>query len=218
MDRYLNRVDAVDREGAAETTAENDSSEPVEWRDISVQSDSSVRTSSESDRFPGPDSPRAAGGRAASRDSRLGDRIQSLAGEPLTIKTGAVTATLIGVPAVRIDDLVYEHQREQLGGTKRQCALFDIENTGSDLINWTGRRTKFIGTDNYTYEAAHVSLDPSQLGPGCYPTQVEIEPGCRARVITPVEQLPSAVDVAKVIQTVAVRGRLGRQRLTFTLR
>ena len=197
MDRLLDQLDAVDRKRGVEPTAENDSSESVEWRDLSVKTN-------------GVDEPDTASGRVT-------DRIQSRAGDPLTIETGAVRATLVGVPRVRVDDLVYAHHRRRLGEPNRACALFDVENTGNVPINWSSRQTKFIGTDSYTYKHAHISLDPANLGAGCYPSQVEIEPGCRARVITPVEQLPGPVDVAKVVHTVTFRGRLGTQRLTYTL-
>jgi len=197
MDRLLNQLDAVDRKRGAEPTPESNSSESVEWRDLSIKTN-------------GVDEPDTASG-------HIRDRIRAHAGDPLTIETGAVRATLVGVPHVRVDDLVYAHHRRRLGDPVRACALFDIENTGSVPINWTSRQTKFIGSDSYTYKQAHVSLDPAQLGAGCYPSQVEIEPGSRGRVITPVEQLPGPVDVAKVVHTVMFRGRLGTQRLTYTL-
>jgi len=194
MDRSPNRLTVVDRQRAAEPTAETDS---VEWRDIAA-------TPAHGD-----------GGETVAED--VTDRIRAHAGEPLTIETGAVRATLVGVPQVRVDDLVYAHHRRRLGEPVRVCALFDVENTGGVPIHWTTRQTKFIGSDGYTYSRAHVSLDPAQLGAGCYPSQVEIEPGSRARVITPVEQLPGAVDIAKVVQRVSLRGRIGTQRLTYTL-
>jgi len=195
MDRSLNRVDAVDRQGAAEPTAGSESSDSVEWRDLSVTHTQGC-------------------GKTA---TDVTDRIQSRAGDPLTIETGAVRATLIGVPLVRVDDLVYAHHQRRLGDPVRACALFDVENTGSVPIHWTTRQTKFIGSDGYTYNRAHISLDPAQLGAGCYPSQVEIEPGCRARVIAPVEQLPGSVEVAKVVQRVSFHGRIGTQRLTYSL-
>jgi len=195
MDRSFNRL-AVDRERAAEPTAESDSTESVGWRDLSVKTT-----------VDGPDT--ASGG--------VAERIQSRAGDPLTIETGAVRATLVGVPQVRVDDLVYAHHRRRLGDPVRACALFTVENTGSVPIHWTSRATKFIGTDSYTYKRADISLDPAELGAGVYPSQVEIEPGCRARVIVPVEQLPGHVDVAKVVQRVSFRGRIGTQRLTYNL-
>jgi len=196
MDRLLNRLDAVDRKRGAEPTPKSDSSEAVGWRDLSVKTNGSEKPAT---------------------SNRITDRIRAHAGDPLTIETGAVRATLVGVPHVRVADLVYAHHRRRLGDPVRACALFDIENTGSVPINWTSRQTKFIGSDSYTYRKAHVSLDPAQLGAGCYPSQVEIEPGSRGRVITPVEQLPGPVDVAKVVQRVSFRGRLGTQRLTYTL-
>jgi hypothetical protein len=211
-------MEDVNTESAAEPPAETESSESVEWRDISVETGTPGGPESESDRLSGAESTTDTTKQQESAGGHVTDRIQAHAGEPLTIETGAVTATLLGVPCVRVDDLVYAHQHEKLRGNTRACALFDIENTGSGPIHWTSRRTKFIGSDGYTYSQAHVSLDPSQLGAGCYPRQVEIEPGCRARVITPVEQLPAAVDVAKVIHTVAAHGQPGSQRLTFTLK
>ncbi len=196
MDRSLNRL-AVDRKGAAEPTGKRDSAGSVGWRDLSVRTENL-------------EEPAIASG-------HITDRIRAHAGEPLTIETGAVRATLVGIPQVRVDDLVYAHHRRRLGEPVRVCVLFDIENTGSVPINWTSRQTKFIGSDSYTYKRANVSLDPAQLGAGCYPSQVEIEPGCRARVITPVERLPGPVEVTKVVQRVAFRGRLGTQRLTYNL-
>ncbi len=196
MDRSLSRLDTADRQQAAEPTAESDSSESVVWRDLSTKV---VRRNPET------------------ASDRVTDRIQAQAGEPLTIDTGAVRATLVGVPQVRVDDLVYAHHRARLDESVRACALFDIENTGRVPLNWTSRQTKFIGTDRYTYNRAHISLDPAQLGAGCFPSQVELEPGSRGRVITPVEQLPHSVDVAKVVHTVTFRGQLDTQRLTYTL-
>lgn len=197
MNRDLNRLNTVDEKRATEPTAETRPSESVEWQDLSVKMDGSTDP--------------------VNKNSRVTDRIRAHAGEPLTIETGIVTATLIGVPKVRIDDLAYAHQRDRIDGPIRACALFDIKNTSSVPIHWTSRQTKFIGSDTYTYKQTHFSLDPSQLGAGCYPRQVEVEPGCRARVITPVEQLPPEVTVKKIIQTISPHGRPGSQRLTFSL-
>jgi len=193
----LNRLNTVDKKRAAEPTAETGASKSVEWQDLSVEKDGDTKAMTES--------------------GRVADRIQVHAGKPLTIVTGIVTATLVGVPKVRIDDLVYAHQRKQISGATRACALFDIKNTSNVPIHWTSRQTKFIGSDSYTYKQAHFSLDPSQLGAGCYPRQVEIEPGCRARVITPVEHLPKGVDIENIIQKITPRGQPGSHRLTFSL-
>ncbi len=181
MDSHHNRQNAVDRNtatDAVETPADADSSSSVGWQDISDDTEIAVRTDSERGRPA-----------TASRDSDvventvdgsgITDRIRAGSGEPLTIETGAVTATLVGVPRVRIDDLVYAHHRKRIREHTRACALFDIENTSTEPIRWTSRRTKFIGTDGYTYRQAHVSLAPSELGPGCHPSGVEIDPGRR---------------------------------------
>lgn len=220
----LNRSADTDSDTArdrAETTGSSDSSESVEWRDISVKTNAPAGTESGIDRWSKSDSvdSTTTSETAVTDQNGITDRIQACSGASLTIETDIVTATLVGVPQIRVDDLVYAHQRDTLGhADTRACALFDITNTSDVPIQWAGRRTKFIGSDSYTYTHAHVSLDPSQLGPGCYPTQVEIEPGCRARVITPVERLPEDVDVAKVVHTIASHRELGSQRLTFTLK
>lgn len=215
MDRSLNRSETVDRTRAAEPTVETDTADSVGWRDISERTDRLDSVDTPDGRVDGRVQGEPVGNRI--QDGRIEDRIRARAGEPLTIETGAVRATLVDVLQVRVDDLVYAHHRRRLGDPIRACALFDVENTANVPIRWTSRRTKFIGSDSYTYNRARVSLDPSRLGPGCYPSQVDIEPGCRARVITPVEQLPGGVDVAKVVHTVTFRGRLGNQRLTYTL-
>lgn len=197
MSREINRLDSVDRKQTAEPTVETGTSESVEWRDISVDTDRATETDAQS--------------------GSASDRIQVLTGEPLTIETGDVTATLVGVPQAQIDDLIYAHQRNEIVSSTYTCALFDVENTSNAPIHWISRRTKFIGSDGYTYKQANLSLNPSRLGAGCFSRQVKIEPGCRARIITLVEQLPPGVDVKKVIHTISPRGRLGNQRLAFSL-
>jgi len=196
MGRSLNQLAAADRGRTGKQTVDTEPVDTVGWQDLSENS----RLNDE-----------------VTATQSVSDRIQSSAGESLTIETGSVSATLVGVPEVRIDDLVYAHYRDRLGESTRACALFDVENTGDVPINWTSRQTKFIGSDTYTYRQSHLSVDPAKLAPGCYPSQVEIEPGCRARIITPVEQLPSTVGVAKVIHRVTFRGRLESQRLIYTL-
>jgi len=142
---------------------------------------------------------------------------ESLSGRSITVDTESITATLIGVPRVGIHEFVYDHQ---LGvghapDETRQVAMFDLRNTGQYPVKWRSSRTRFIGTDGYTYQPAQLSLDPSRLGPGCHTRQVEIEPQRRARVVTLVEQLPDDVEVAEVVQKLTTFG--DSQRLTFAV-
>ncbi|MEF8936313.1 MAG: hypothetical protein V5A32_00045 [Halovenus sp.] len=139
------------------------------------------------------------------------------AGRSVTVDSESITATLVGVPRVDIHEYVYDHQLG-LGHDPeetRSIATFDLENTGRHSIKWRPSRTRFIGTDDYTYQPSKLSVDPSQLGPGCHTRQVEIEPDRRARVVTLVEQLPSGVEVAEVIQKLTIFG--DSQRLTFSV-
>jgi len=202
MKRSRNR--AADTEAAgnrAETTGETDdgdSSSPVAWRDISENSpDAEAEVVS---------------------DATVTDRIRSQSGESLTIETDMLTATLVGVPKVSIADLVYNHQNT-VAETEatRFCAMFDVENSSESPIQWRSARTTFVGSDDYTYERAHIGLDAASLAPGCHTNHVVVEPRCRARVVTPVEQLPQGVDVAKVIHTVSASATGPNQRLTFRL-
>lgn len=144
------------------------------------------------------------------------DLTQSVGGNPVSEETDKVVATLLGVVRAKIDDIVYDHDRDTAEGDTRPVALFDIENTWNRPINWRSTLTKFVGDDDYTYQPARVSIDPNRLGPGCHTGQVEIEPGCRARVVTMVEQLPPDVRVGKVVQTIAPPGT-DRQRLVFPI-
>lgn len=139
------------------------------------------------------------------------------AGRSVTVDSESITATLVGVPRVNIHEYVYDHQLG-LGHDPeetRSIAMFDLENTGRHSINWRPARTRFIGTDDYTYQPSRLSVDPSRLGPGCHTRQVEIEPDRRARVVTLVEQLPPGVDIAEVVQKVTIFG--DSQRLTFSV-
>lgn len=154
---------------------------------------------------------------AVASADRLTGQIDSEFGESVTVSTDAVSATLLGVPRIAVDEFVYRHQLgPQTDGDTRQSALFDIENTGTRPIRWDHKKISFIGTDGYTYRGAHLSLDPARLGPGCHTRSVEIQPGCRARVMTLVERLPEGVEVARVVQSIPSRHHPNR-RLTFDL-
>lgn len=153
----------------------------------------------------------------ASRARTVTDLAESLAGRNVTVDTESISATLIGVPRVDIHDFVYDHQ---LGvghepDETRSIAMFDLENTGQYPVTWRCTRTRFVGTDGYTYQPSQLSLDPSQLGPGCHTRQVEIDPNRRARVVTLVEQLPAGVEVAEVVHKLTTYG--DSQRLTFAV-
>ena len=159
----------------------------------------------------------AARERAVDSADRFSGRLDSEFGQPMTVSTDALSATLLGVPRIAVDEFVYRHQLgPQTDGDTRQSALFDIENTSSRPLRWDHKKTSFIGTDGYTYRGAHLSLDPARLGPGCHTRSVEIEPGCRARVMTLVERLPEGVEVARVVHSVPSRNHRD-QRLTFDL-
>ena len=148
----------------------------------------------------------------------LADAVAQTATRPTTVDTQALSATLVGVPRVDLEEFVYPHQldpdREE---EPRPVALFDIENCSDQRLRWRSARTKFIGTDEYTYQPARLSLEPDQLGPGCHTRQVELEPGSKARMVTLVEQLPGNVEVAKVVQTVPRRGVAQDERLVFAV-
>lgn len=148
---------------------------------------------------------------------RLAGRLDAEFGQPVTVSTDVLSVTLLGVPQVAVDAFVYRHQLgPHTDGDTRSSALFDIENTSNRPVRWDPNRTSFIGSDGYTYRGAHLTLDPSRLGPGCHTRSVEIEPGCRARVMTLVERLPESVVVDTVVHRVASRGRRGGQRLSFS--
>jgi len=153
---------------------------------------------------------------AVASADRLSGQIDSEFGQPMTVSTDSLSATLLGVPQVAVDEFVYRHQQGQTDGDTRQSALFDIENTSDRPLRWDHNKTSFIGTDGYTYRAAHLSLDPARLGPGCHTRSVDIEPGCRARVMTLVERLPEGVEVARIVHSVPSRHHPDR-RLTFDL-
>jgi len=198
MPKPVDQPSASGQRGA-DTEPTADSSERVEWRDISRESPPTTPATTEP-------------------SASVTGRIRAQAGESLTIEAEGVTVTLVGVPKVALDDLLYAHQQSSAadGETTRYCALFDIENTSDTPLHWLSRRTTFIGSDGYTYERAHVSIDSAELAPGCHTNHVQIEPRCRARVITPVEELPDGVDVSAVIHTVAVNVG-ANQRFRFTL-
>lgn len=148
----------------------------------------------------------------------LVDAVAQTASRPTTVDTQSLSATLVGVPQIDLEEFVYSHQldpdREE---GPRPVALFDLKNCSNQRLRWRSARTKFIGSDEYTYQPAQLSLEPDQLGPGCHTRQVELEPGSKARMVTLVEQLPQGVEVAKVVQTVPRTGAAQNERLVFAV-
>jgi hypothetical protein len=144
---------------------------------------------------------------------------QSVTGKPVSAEGDSIAATLVGIPRIDLGEFVYEHQLDSDTDTAnpRPVALFDIENTSTRPLRWNSSRTTFIGDDEYTYQPAHLSLDPSSLGPGCHTRQVQIEPGRRARMVTLVEQLPGGVEIAEVVHTLAFHGSES-ERLVFSVK
>lgn len=133
--------------------------------------------------------------------------------EVASVTQGEMAVTLVALPRIDVEDVVYGHQRTEPGET-RPVALFDVENRGEEPFRWRSARTKFVGSDDYTYRPAHLSLDPARLGPGCHTRQVEVEPGRRARIVTLVERLPRGVEISEVVH--AVSTGVGRsERLVF---
>lgn len=153
-------------------------------------------------------------------DRTLADVLaESSGGRPVTVETDSLAVTLVDMPRITVGEFVYDHQVEpSREADTRPVALFDVENTSARPLRWKSARTQFIGDDGYTYQPAHLSLDPSRLGPGCHTRQVEIEPGRRARVVTLVEQLPAGVDIVEVVHAFTARGgRAETERLVFSL-
>jgi len=175
----------------------------------------------------GPNQLRRDRNRLSSRGSSQGrkgqtDATAAVAARQVTVETDSVSATLIGIPEVGVQELAYEHQidRSRLeGGTPTQpVALFDLHNVGRSPIKWTTARTRFIGDDGYSYSPAQLSIDPGALGPGIHTRRVELRPDRSARVAALVEQLPEGVRVAEVVQTVSVRaGGTETEQLVFSL-
>ena len=156
-------------------------------------------------------------GDSAPADS-LADAVAQTASRPTTVESESLSATLVGVPRIDLAEFVYAHQIDPTADQgSRPVALFDLENQTDQRLRWRSARTKFLGTDEYTYQPAQLSLEPTQLGPGCHTRQVELEPGSKARMVTLVEQLPEGVEVAKVVQTIPRRGAAQNERLVFAV-
>jgi|APHM01.1.fsa_nt_gi hypothetical protein len=194
----LDQTPNTDREATRQPSGDAaGTTDSVEWRDIST-------------------APPAVDGEST---NDVASRIHERSGDSLTIETPKLTVTLVGVPRIAVGDLVdTRHRSEDVeADATRHCALFDIENTSTVPVHWVSRHTTFVGSDGNSYGTADLPLDASQLPPGCHANHIGIESRCRARVMTPVEALPDAVTVQKVIHTIADARYAADQRLLFTL-
>jgi hypothetical protein len=209
------RLPARDRRGDGKPARREDSSSPR--RDDESPARDDTRPSTRGEGGSPSRRERAAPDRSSSGATSLAAAVEQLATRPATVEARDLTATLVGVPRVDLAEFVYDHQVDPgEEGRTRPVALFDLENTGNSPLRWRDARTSFVGDDDYTYQPAHVSLDPAALGPGCHTRQVEIEPGRRARVVTLVEELPAGVEVAEVVHTLT-RRRGEDERLVFAV-
>lgn len=137
---------------------------------------------------------------------------------PIACDRDPVRATLVGLPRVELGECVYPHEIDaDEADATRTIALFDVENTGREILRWQTGQTTFVGTDDYTYTTSRRSLDPAQFGPGCHTRYVDIQPGKRARVVTLVEELPAGVEVAEVVHRLPANGSMASQRLVFAV-
>jgi hypothetical protein len=136
-----------------------------------------------------------------------------LAGRSAAIEHDSVSGTVLAVPSVELESVAYDHQLDAADtAQKRPLVLLDLENTGEEPLRWNPSRTRFLGTDDYTYQPSSLSLDPDRFGPGCHTRSVTIEPGRRARVVTLIEELPAGVEIEAVVH----RFRRGRIEVTLT--
>ena len=135
-----------------------------------------------------------------------------LAGRSAAIRTDGISGTILAVPNVELGAVAYDHQLDAAEeAQQRPLILLDLENTGDEPLRWNPNRTRFLGTDDYTYQPSSLSLDPDRFGPGCHTRSVTIEPGRRARVVTLIEELPAGVEIETVVH------RLRRGRIEVTL-
>lgn len=182
----------LDRLLADSSAAERVDGKTVEWRDLSVDTETV-------DGSNGPD------------ESLLPDG---------TTRAGSTTATLVAVEPREIQALAYTHQLETLAeppSARRLTAHFEITNTGSQPVHWLGSRTTAVGTDGTEYRQAAFDVDMSKLTAGWQPKQAVIEPQRTELVITPLEQLPPDVGISRIVQTIASSDPPEIARLEFSV-
>lgn len=210
MKRSRNHAATTDAEANQATddseSVSSDASASVAWHDLSAKSSTSE--------LPSPTTEPATVSHATATNTP-----QSQPGVPLTIETDLLTATLVDLSKLSIADLTHSPHRDVGANSAaiRHCATIDVENTSDVPIHWLTRQTRFIGSDDHTYGQAHLPLTSTELAPGCHTTHVVIDPRCKARVITPIEQLPQGVEVTTVAHTLTLKGHTAPRRLRFTL-
>ncbi len=128
------------------------------------------------------------------REQRL-DRGLTVSGNSLTLSLvglvqGMELSTLITAPSLSTD-------------TRRSVAFFEIENTGSDTLEWHGYdRTSFIGDDGFMYEGSSIVQPHADDLPGrWYAGEVAIEPGRALDAVVVAQEVPGDVTIEEVLYT-----------------
>lgn len=134
----------------------------------------------------------------------------------LVIEGEYLTLALAGLIRDDVSNIVFPYQAKEAENTERWIAFFHAYNKSNQLLGWSlDAKTKFIGSDEYSYQyegdlmipnkkarvvpSANVDL-PSHLES----QSAELEPGVRADGIVVVEKLPLEVTIEKVVYTQSV--------------
>lgn len=92
--------------------------------------------------------------------------------------------------------------------TERTVAFFELENVGSRVVPWRGRRnTAFVGDDGFMYEASSIIAPHADSLPQWWtPRDVDLEPGLGLNALVVAQTVPDDVSVEKVVYTQHVYG------------
>ena len=120
----------------------------------------------------------------------------------LTVSGNSLTLSLVGlVQGMELSTLITAHSLST--DTRRSVAFFEIENTGSDTLEWHGYdKTSFIGDDGFMYEGSSI-LQPhaDDLPERWYAGEVEVGSGSALDAVVVAQEVPEDVTIGKVIYT-----------------
>jgi len=133
----------------------------------------------------------------------------------LIIEGEYLTLALTGLIQTDVSDIVFPYQAKKVDDTVRWVAFFHAYNKSDQLLKWTLSKTKFVGSDEYSYQHEGDLMVPSKKARVVPSTNVdlpshfesmsaELEPGVRADGIVVIEKLPPEVSIERVVCTQSV--------------
>lgn len=124
----------------------------------------------------------------------------------VTVDGKYLEAKFTGIERRSISSLTHSHKVANLNDPPlRPVATFEVHNHSGQIIPWRRKQFRFIDSEGYTYGPSEdYMVDERDLGPRWAGINVDLESGARSKYVIILEDIPSDVDIEKIVHTLKV--------------